>query len=56
MYISKTAFDIILILGIPCVLVAVAASIGLLILDIKDLLMWKKNRDKYNEMMHRWED
>lgn len=56
MYISKTAFDIILILGIPCVLVAVAASIALLILDIKDLLMWKKNRDKYNEIMHRWED
>ena len=56
MYISKTAFDIILILGIPCILVAVAASIELLILDIKDLLMWKKNRDKYNEMMHRWED
>lgn len=56
MYISKTAFDIILILGIPCVLVAVAASIGLLILDIKDLIMWKKNRDKYNEIIRRWED
>lgn len=56
MFIRNPAIDILLILGIPCVATAIIASVYLIILDIKDLITYRKNTNKYKEIVNRWED
>lgn len=56
MFIRNPAIDILLILGIPCIAAAIVTSVYLIILDIKDLITYRKNTNKYKEIVNRWED